>query len=105
MTGCCAIASDAAIALSGGAGVDELVGGAAIFSSLPVMVDVEGDLEKVLDRGPRWVSFNFLVSFHDILAMHGVDCREMDEMGGLSSETGGVVVGALVEADLMRVGT
>jgi hypothetical protein len=47
------------MALSGGAGVDELVGGAAArFSSLSVIVDVEGDLENVLERGPKWVSFN-----------------------------------------------
>lgn len=26
--------------------------------SLSVMVEVEGDREKVLVRGPRWVSFN-----------------------------------------------
>jgi len=33
-----------------------------------VMVDCEEDREKVLARGARCVSFNFLVSFHDMLA-------------------------------------
>lgn len=29
-----------------------------LLSSLSVMVEVEGDREKVLVRGPRWVSFS-----------------------------------------------
>lgn len=48
------------MALSGGAGVEELVGGAPNFSSLSVMVDVEPDLEK-MEGGPKWVSFNSVV--------------------------------------------
>jgi len=36
-----------------------------------VMVDCEEDREKVLARGARCVSFNFLVSFHDMLAAKG----------------------------------
>jgi len=35
------------------------------LSSLSVMVEVEGDRENAL-RGPRCVSFSFLVSFHDM---------------------------------------
>jgi hypothetical protein len=31
-----------------------------------VMVDVDEDLLKVFARGARWVSFSFLVNFHDI---------------------------------------
>lgn len=38
------------------------------FSLLSVMVDVEGDREKVLAKGPKWVSLSFFVNFHDILA-------------------------------------
>lgn len=41
------------IALSGGTGVDELVGGADAFSSLSVMVDVEAVLEEKMEGGPR----------------------------------------------------
>jgi hypothetical protein len=53
------ICVDIPIALSGGAGVDELVGGAAdSFSSLSVIVDVEADLDEKMEGGPRWVSFN-----------------------------------------------
>jgi hypothetical protein len=38
------------------------------FSSLSlVIVEVEGDREKVLARGPRCVSLSFFVSFQDIL--------------------------------------
>lgn len=43
------------MALSLGVGVVEVAGGA--FSSLSVIVDVEGFREKP-ERGPRWVSFN-----------------------------------------------
>jgi hypothetical protein len=33
----------------------------------PLMVDVEDERVKVFVRGARCVSFNFLVSFHDIV--------------------------------------
>lgn len=44
------------MALSLGVGVDEV--GGTPFSSFSVMVDVEGLREKVLARGPKWVSFS-----------------------------------------------
>lgn len=63
------------MALSGGAGVDELVGGAAeSFSSLSVMVDVEADLEEKIDGGPKWVSFNSISWY--------VSCHSKDRRGG-----------------------
>ena len=66
ITGTWVRASEAAIAFSCvGVAVPERPPG--LLLSLSVIVDVEGDREKVLVRGPRWVSFNFLVSFHDIL--------------------------------------
>lgn len=34
----------------------------------PTMVEVEEERLKVLASGARWVSFNFLVSFHDMAA-------------------------------------
>lgn len=46
----------APMALSLGVGVAEV--GRGLFSSLSVMVDVEGVREKVLVRGPRWVSLS-----------------------------------------------
>jgi len=39
-----------------------------LLSSFSVMVAVDGDRENVFARGPRWVSFSFLVSFHDMFA-------------------------------------
>jgi hypothetical protein len=40
-----------------------------VVSSLgsPLMVDVDDDRVKVWVKGARWVSFNFLVSFHDMV--------------------------------------
>lgn len=47
---------DEPIALSLGVGVAEV--GMGDFSSFSVIVDVDGFREKVLVRGPKWVSFN-----------------------------------------------
>jgi len=44
------------MALSLGVGVDDV--GMRPFSLLSVMVEVEGLREKVLVRGPKWVSFS-----------------------------------------------
>lgn len=42
-----------------GVDVPEIEAGGAFFSSLSgVMVEVEVEREKVLVKGPRWVSFN-----------------------------------------------
>jgi len=68
ITGAWVRASEAAIAFSCvGVAAPERPPGLFSFS---VMVDVEGDREKVLGRD-RWVSFNFLVIFHDIAAVNG----------------------------------
>lgn len=48
--------------------------------SLSVMVDVDGEREKVLAKGPRWVSLSFFVSFHDMLEI-GIS-RMRDEQTG-----------------------
>jgi hypothetical protein len=54
------------------------------LSSFSVTVAVDGDRENVFARGPRWVSFSFLVSFHDIAKGTGeirrpdVDSRRME---------------------------
>lgn len=47
------------------------IGGASSLDS-PLIVEVEED-RKDWVRGARWVSFNFLVSFHDILVIEGAD--------------------------------
>jgi hypothetical protein len=49
------MASEAAMALSVVGVVASVL--TRVFSSLSVMVEVDGDLEKAL-RGPRWVSFS-----------------------------------------------
>lgn len=46
------------------------------FSSLSVMVEVDGDRENALS-GPRCVSLSFLVSFHDMVT---VPARPLDGM-------------------------
>jgi len=48
-----------------GVAVPDMLGWA--FSLLSVMVEVDGEREKVLAKGPRWVSLSFFVNFHDIL--------------------------------------
>jgi hypothetical protein len=42
-----------------------------------VMVDVDEDLLKVFARGARWVSFSFLVNFHDMAC--AVSCSSSGE--------------------------
>lgn len=80
------MASEAAMALS-------VVGVTAPLAcpslSLSVMVEVDGDRAKAL-KGPRWVSFNFLVSFHDMIATDAVFARDqmrpIDEAGSRIQE-------------------
>lgn len=55
------MSSEAAMPLS----VETALLGVLGFSS-EVMVEVEGEREKVLARGPRCVSLSFLLSFQDI---------------------------------------
>jgi hypothetical protein len=68
------------------AGVAEDEEGAATvlawFLSSPTMVDVEGEREKVLVRGPRWVSLSFLVNFHDMAPR--VACRFDSDVADVS---------------------
>lgn len=48
------------VAAAAAAAAAELLGCAlsSFLSSFSVIVEVEGDREKVLVRGPKWVSFN-----------------------------------------------
>jgi hypothetical protein len=60
-----------------GAGMEGVVEPEGDFAGASVvMVDWEEEREKVLARGARCVSFNFLVSFHDMARVAGVDVAD-----------------------------
>lgn len=74
--------------LEEGVGVLEVAAGAGVagFSSFSgVMVDVDVDREK-LARGPRWVSFSFLVSFHVDMIANDVPRLDVGEDGNGKEE-------------------